>query len=117
LQGQPQSRRHQLHFAKLQAMAGRVAVPNHRDANEVGHDFFEKLQPLGALIGCNERQSGDVSARPRQAGDVAGGHRIADRRHDDGNGAGRFAGSLDRLCCVRDDDIDVCANKLGGKHG
>jgi hypothetical protein len=24
---------------------------------------------------------------------------------------------LDRLCCVRDDDIDVCANKLGGKHG
>src|SRR5947209_556950 len=72
---------------------------------------------LCALIRCNERQSGDVCARPRQAGHIARAQRIADRRHDDGDGAARFAGGLDRLGRIRDDHVDVCLNKLGGERG
>src|SRR5439155_24717113 len=36
--------------------------------------------------------------------------------HDDGNGAGRLAGSLDRLRRIRDDHVDVGRNELGGER-
>jgi hypothetical protein len=58
--------------------------------------------------------SGDVTARPGQAGDEAGPDRVAHARHNDGNVAGRLLRRRGwrRLEC--DDDVDLKGNQFGG---
>jgi hypothetical protein len=106
LQLHSQYRDCQFHFLHLQAMAGGLRIPKHGDPRQSGMDLLDEVQPLGALLGRDQRLSRDVSPRPRQTGDISCSHRIADACHDDRDRGGRAARGLDRLRCLRDDHID-----------
>src|SRR6516165_10986455 len=49
---QSQGRSRELHLLELQAVAGRVGIPEHGDAKEVRQKFLQQLESLGALFGC-----------------------------------------------------------------
>ncbi|MFZ1953604.1 MAG: hypothetical protein WAU74_26415 [Pseudolabrys sp.] len=58
--------------------------------------------------------SGDVAARPCEARDEAGRHRIARARHHDRNVSRRLFRRQCRRREKRDDQIDLEADQLGG---
>ena len=90
-----------------------MRIPQDCHPSDSGNSFPEQLQPLGAEFGKHRRESGDVAARVREAGDQAGSDWITDDGHDDGNGR---RGALDRQGCNRvlhDDHLDLAMNQVG----
>src|SRR5262249_11013763 len=97
----------------LEKYARVVWIPEHAQTPQARANLVHQLQPFAAQIGGLVAQARDVSAGPRQAGDQADAHGIADRSHDDGNGLGRPAGSQGGLGARRNDEIDVGLEQLG----
>ena len=87
------------------------------DARRPRHGFPQQLQHFGVDPGSESPQPRDVTARPCQAGDEAGAHRIArEEEHDRDRGSG--------VACSRrwgrsrgDDDIDLASHQFGGHAG
>src|SRR5215510_3241364 len=112
-----QCRGRKFHFLELQAMTGRVGIPEHGDADEIWRELLQQLEPLSALFGCDQGKPRHIAARPREAGDVTCAQRITDSRHDNGNAAGCLACGLNRLRGVRDDYVDICLYQLSCEPG
>jgi hypothetical protein len=72
----------------------------------------QDLQPFGSEIGAEHGIAGDISARPGEARDQAGPHRIADADHDDGDARRRLLGRVRRRRAVGRDQIHRAAYQL-----
>ena len=59
-------------------MTSRVPVLEEGNASCVKWEFPQQLQPLGALLRCDKRYSGDSAAWSRQTRDVAADQHVAD---------------------------------------
>jgi hypothetical protein len=96
-------------------MAGIVGVLQDGDPRRGWNGLLQQLQPLARELARENRQAGDVAARPREVSDEAVADRIADRGHDDRNTACRRPRGADRRHARRDDDIDLRAHKVGDR--
>ena len=81
----PQYSRRNLGLVNVLDVAGIGRSREQRDARERRQHLFEKFQPLAREIGKNGGQSGDVTARSRQACDHSRLDRIESRDKDDGH--------------------------------
>ncbi|HZD29814.1 MAG TPA: hypothetical protein VE251_14125 [Xanthobacteraceae bacterium] len=87
------------------------------DAARRRQHVADELDAFAGEFRADARNSGDVAARPRKAGDESRGDRISRVRHDDGD----FVRGL--LCRLsggrepRDDDVDLETDQLGGQFG
>jgi hypothetical protein len=74
-------------------------------------DLLEEFQLFGDHV-AHRHRAGDVAARPRQAFDVAGGHRIEGVDHDDRDLGCRRSRRAHALILEGDDQVDPCGNPL-----
>src|SRR5205085_5641486 len=89
------------------SMRWRGGVKNDGNAREPGNGLLEQLQELDVDLGQHDGEPGDVAARPRQAGRMAGGDRVGVADEDDGDRRGRPFGRLGVDRTWYDDDIDL----------
>ena len=68
-------------------------------------DLLEQLQPFGAHAVFELEEAGGVAARPRQAFDKTGAHRVDDLREHDWHGAGRLAAARRGRAAGGQDDV------------
>ena len=80
---------------------------------ESGHDFTQQFKSKAAKIGRQVRQTGDIAARARQAGDQPGPDRVSSRSKYDWDCRRRFLDGHGSRGACRDDDIDLALNKFG----
>src|SRR5262245_42324089 len=83
----------ELAFFPLWYRAGRLWIPQHRNARELWHGFLEQLQSFARQNRRNVGQSRDVSPRPRQAVNQLRLDRIRHAHKNDGNRSGRVLAS------------------------
>src|SRR5215510_128858 len=86
----PQRRRHGLDGAPRAKPGGYGGIANDRRSRHVGRDLFEQLQPFTADTVFENRKTGGVAPRPRQAFNEAGPNRIRGPRKHDRYGASRL---------------------------
>src|SRR5215831_11741182 len=65
-----------LHLAHLQQGAGIAAIRNNRQSFETWDNLTQELQSLPGKIRRLNREAGHITARPCEAGDVAGPDRV-----------------------------------------
>jgi hypothetical protein len=96
---------------------GTIDIGQDRQPADSGENLPQKFEPLASNIRLLARQTGDVAARSRQAGDEASADRVARQCEDDRNDRCRL------LCCdhtggsPRGNDIDLEADELGRDLG
>ena len=101
------------HLGAIQHGGRIVGIDNDSQPPQAGHDFVQQFEPLGGDLRLLVGQTGDVSARSREARHQAVADRVARRRKDGWNGRKcprRFAAENDGA--GRDDDIDLHAHEL-----
>ena len=94
------------------SMRRRGGVEDDGNAREPGNGALEQLQAFDACLRHHHRKPGDVAARPREAGHVAGGDRVRVAHEDDGDRRGRPFRRLGVDGTWYDDDIDLEPNKF-----
>jgi len=92
-------------------------TPQDRQPAERREDLFQQLESFGRQLRGEQAGSRDISSRPRKAGNEAGGYRIADGSHDNGNALRRPPRRVRGLGSCRHDDIDVSLNKVRSETG
>src|SRR5882672_3651034 len=90
-----------------------VWIPQDCYPSNSGNSFLEQLQSFGGEVGRHHRESGDVSARMREARDQTGPDRIDDERHDDGDSGCGTLGRLGRNRAVHNDHIHFTLHQVG----
>ena len=65
-----------LNLAYLQHNSGIVDLPHNPQPAKTGNNLAQEFESLATSIRYQLRQTGDVAARSRQAGDKAGAHRV-----------------------------------------
>src|SRR5262249_45769612 len=87
-------------------------IPQDRQPAQTDDDLAQQLESLGSGLGRLQRQSGDVAARPRQAGDEAAADWIIGGGENDRDDRCRL---LQRIGgpARADDHIDLEADELG----
>jgi hypothetical protein len=81
---------------------------------QVGDNLAQEFEALANKIGYLVRQSCDVSARSRQAGDQASADQVRSRRKNDGDDRRRLLGSQEHASARRDDNINFALGELNG---
>jgi hypothetical protein len=76
---------------------------------------LEELQAFAAQLGAAAGQSSDVPAWSRKVRDESSPDGIRNEHEDDGNAAGRLLGRESWGRGGGHDDVDIHADKLGGK--
>jgi hypothetical protein len=91
---------------------GRVEDAEPRRAR---HGCFQELELLRRKLGPERRHPGDVPAGARKARDMADAYGVEMRREDDGDRRGCPSGLLGLGRRVREDDVDLHTDQLGGR--
>jgi hypothetical protein len=104
---------HPIHFQHGSWITG---IPHDRQSAKTGDDLAQEFDPFSGKLGRLNRQSSDVAAWPRQAGDEAGAERVVGDRKDDRDDRCRLLCSSD-CASDRDDDIDLAPDELSGDLG
>jgi ATP dependent DNA ligase domain len=81
-----------LHFLPLHWVGWMPRMREYRHVLECWKQLPEQFQALPGVSGGIDRQSGDVTARARQALDESDLHRVTQTREDDGDRRGRLLG-------------------------
>src|SRR5207247_903551 len=93
---------------------GILRVDQHGNGCGVGVEQFQELQTFWDQLGVDERYTGNVAARPTEARDESGLHRVAAVREYDGNGRGRgLRGEGGDHAAGGEDDIDAASDQVG----
>jgi hypothetical protein len=87
------------------------------DSRKPRDGIVQKLELLGHDVWLHRAQPGNVTARAGEAGDKSGSDRIAARRHDDRDRAGRLLDGPGRLFALRHDDVHPELDEVGGETG
>jgi hypothetical protein len=98
-------------------MGRRGGIPKDADPSRLWQGFRHHLQSLGSELGEQHRRARDVSARPRESGDVSQAHRVGMDREHDGNCRGRLPSRLDERRRWGEDHVHMHADKLGHQRG
>src|SRR5262245_58750170 len=72
----PQSRRQGMDCAPLADPGGVAGIAKNRRTRHAGLDLLEQLQPFPGHAEINLSETGGIAARPGEACDIAGAHRI-----------------------------------------
>src|SRR5262249_22257400 len=81
-----------LQHVSHRAIAESAGMVKRGDAGRVGKSLLEQVETLAGKLGAEERQPGDVPARPRKAGHEPISDGIAHGHHDDGGSCWSSAG-------------------------
>jgi hypothetical protein len=84
-------------------------VRHHRDR------FLEQLNTFPGEIVDRERDSRNVSSRPREGGNEPGANGINTNRHDDRDRRGCMARGVDAFCRYRHDHVDSQPDEFSGE--
>jgi hypothetical protein len=90
-----------------------AGMPKEANAGDSGNQFFEQLKLLPGDFGSGDGQSCDVTPRPCEAGDNAGGYWISITRHDDRYRLSRLLCSERILVGWDDDHVDSETDEFG----
>ena len=99
------------------AMAGLSGLIRTAARVRPGVTQLHELEALRVELSPEERRARDVPARARVARDDAALDGIADDGHHDGDGRRRLLRREGRGSPLRDDDVDLQADQLGGEGG
>jgi hypothetical protein len=91
-----------------------AAIAHDRQPAETGNNLTQEFEALASKISLLIRQAGDVAAGPGQTCDQAGAERVRRHRKDDRDERCRLLCREDWCGCVRDNDIDLESDELGG---
>src|SRR6266446_1222405 len=86
--------------------AGVSRIPEHGHTFKLRHRLFEELQSFRAQINRHVADTGEVAARPCQAGDQPGTDRIRHIHHYDRDRLGRILCGEGCRCAYGDDQVD-----------
>src|SRR5262249_15228110 len=115
LDSQPHLAPRGFRFFHLKLRARRIGrIDENGDTGHCGHQLAQKFQPLGHQFAHDEIDSGEVTARPGEAGNESELDRVVRDRKHDRNGCGRRLGCESRSGAAgRDDDGNTLANQIG----
>ena len=103
---------HLLHHLTHRRLAVSARMPEGSNARDSGKSPLEQLQPLSGKLRAKERHSGNVAARPREAGHEAVPDGVAHGRHHDRRSGGRFFCSAGRGSIAGDNKVEIEMNEL-----
>jgi hypothetical protein len=107
------------HFSGLQgrSVRGLRGTKEHAEPCRVRHDLLQYLQPLGGEVGCQHRQTRDVSAGASETRHVPEADRVGMGCEHDGDRLGHLPDGPNLNRRRREYDVDVHADQLGCKLG
>ena len=102
---------------RLRLEHGVRGIPQHPHSRRLGTQLTDQLELLADDVGGVGRAARDIAARPREARDQAGPHRISHTHHHDGDGARRLLRRQRSLGHHRHEHIDLEGDELRGERG
>ena len=87
----------------------------HRQEGHAGNGLLQQFQPLPAQLRRHEGQSRDVPTWPGKVGHEPAPDWISDWAEHNGNRARRSLRSESRRRCLREEQVDLEADEVGGE--
>src|SRR5262249_41272781 len=103
-----------LNLTRFLDIHGILVVEQNGKAAQSGDHLAKQFEPFGGHVRRHNRKAGHITAGPRQTGDEPAADRVADDRGDDRDRRCRSLRRQGRLGSVREDNIDLEPDELGG---